>query len=99
MPTYVVVELSVVDTDRYELYKSLAEESIAAHGGSYKVRGGTTESVEGAPVTDRVVILEFPDLGAARSWYSSPEYQAALQIRQAAARTTRMFFIDGYQPS
>ena len=46
---------------------------------------------------DRVVILEFPDMAAARSWYSSPEYQSALPIRLAAARTTRMFFIDGYE--
>ena len=96
MPTYVIVELSVEDADGYELYKPLAEASIAAHGGTYKVRGGNVESVEGPPVTDRIVILEFPDMAAARSWYTSPEYQAALQIRLAAARTTRMFFIDGY---
>ncbi len=99
MPTYVIVELSVVDTDRYELYKPLAEASIAAYGGTYKVRGGRIESVEGDPVTDRVVILEFPDMATARSWYSSPEYQSALRIRLAAARTTRLFFIDGYEPA
>jgi uncharacterized protein (DUF1330 family) len=98
VPTYVIVELSVVDTDRYEQYKPLAEASIAAYGGTYRVRGGAIESVEGAPVADRVVILEFPDMATARSWYNSPEYQAALQIRLAAARTTRMFFIDGYEP-
>jgi uncharacterized protein (DUF1330 family) len=98
VPTYVIVELSVVDADRYELYKPLAEASIAAYGGTYKVRGGSVESVEGPEVADRVVILEFPDLATARSWYSSPEYQEALQIRLEAARTTRMFFIDGYVP-
>jgi uncharacterized protein (DUF1330 family) len=99
VPAYVIVELSVVDADQYELYKPLAEESIAAHGGTYKVRGGKIESVEGPEVSDRVVILEFPDVAAARSWYSSPEYQAALQIRHAAAATTRMFIIDGYAPA
>ncbi len=41
MPTYVIVELSVVDADRYEVYKPLAEASIAAYGGTYKVRGGS----------------------------------------------------------
>jgi uncharacterized protein (DUF1330 family) len=99
VPAYVIVELSVVDTDRYEQYKERAEASVAAHGGTYKVRGGSIESVEGAQVTDRVVILEFPDMQAARSWYRSPEYQSALQIRLAAARTTRMYFIDGFQTS
>jgi uncharacterized protein (DUF1330 family) len=99
MPAFVIVELSVVDAERYERYKSLAEHSIAVHGGTYRVRGGKLESVEGEPVTDRVVVLEFPDMPTARKWYDSPEYQAALPLRLAAARTTRLFFVEGYEPT
>jgi uncharacterized protein (DUF1330 family) len=98
VPAYVIVEMSVVDADQYEPYKSLAEASVATYGGAYKVRGGRVESVEGATPTDRVVVLEFPDVGAARTWYNSPEYQAALPLRLAAAKTTRLFFIEGYEP-
>jgi uncharacterized protein (DUF1330 family) len=98
VPAYVIVEMSVVDADRYEPYKSLAEASVAAYGGSYKVRGGRIESVEGEKPTDRVVVLEFPDMAAARTWYDSPEYQTALPLRLAAAKTTRLFFIEGYEP-
>jgi uncharacterized protein (DUF1330 family) len=93
---YVIVELEVVDAESYERYKPLAEASITAHGGSYRVRGGAIESVEGDPVTARVVVLEFPDMAAARTWYYSPEYQAALQIRLAASRTSRLFFVEGH---
>jgi uncharacterized protein (DUF1330 family) len=99
MPTYVIVEMSVSDTEQYERYKSLAEASVARHGGAYKVRGGRIESIEGEEVTDRVVILEFPDMPSARNWYDSPEYQAALPLRLAAAKTTRLFFVEGYGPS
>lgn len=97
MPTYVIVELSVVDVEPYERYKSLAEDSVARYGGTYKVRGGRIESVEGEKVTDRVVVLEFPDMSTARKWYDSPEYQAALPLRLAAAQTTRFFFVEGYE--
>jgi uncharacterized protein (DUF1330 family) len=99
MPTYVIVELSVSDAEQYERYKALAEASVATHGGAYKVRGGNIESVEGERVADRVVVLEFPDMAAARTWYDSPEYQAALPVRLASAKTTRLFFIEGYEPT
>lgn len=99
MGAYVIVELTVHDAEGYERYKPLAEESVARHGGVYRVRGGRIEPVEGEPVAERVVVLEFDDLAAARRWYESPEYQAALPLRQAAARTTRLFFVDGYRPA
>jgi uncharacterized protein (DUF1330 family) len=97
VPTYVIVELSVVDADHYERYKTLAEASVTAHGGTYKIRGGNIESLEGEAVTDRVVLLEFPDNATAQKWYHSPEYQAAIPLRQAAAETSRFYFIEGYE--
>ena len=46
MPAYVVVEISVQDPVTYETYRELAPASIAAHGGRYLVRGGTTEVLD-----------------------------------------------------
>jgi uncharacterized protein (DUF1330 family) len=96
MPAYVIVEVSVTDAAEYERYKPLAEASVAAYGGTYKVRGGKTELIEGDEVPERLVVLEFADLATARAWYGSPEYQAALPIRLAAAKTSRLFLIEGY---
>lgn len=95
MSAYVVVELEVHDPDGYEPYKAAAEASVIAAGGRYLVRGGPVEALEGDPPTGRVVILEFPDLDTARSWYSSGAYQAVAPIRQAAS-SGRMFLIDGW---
>lgn len=95
MPAYFIAEVDVTDADAYEPYKPLAEASIAAHGGTYRVRGGATESVEGPPVAGRVVVLEFADVEAARRWYHSAEYQQALPLRQAAS-TGRAFIVEGY---
>jgi len=99
MPAYVIVELSVTDAATYERYKPVAEASVAAYGGTYKVRGGRTEQLEGERVPDRLIVLEFPDLATARAWYNSPEYQAALPIRLAGAKTARLFLIEGYNPA
>jgi uncharacterized protein (DUF1330 family) len=97
MAAYVIVEVSIADEEQYEKYKPLASASIAAHGGSYKARGGATESLEGDTVAGRVVIIEFPDFERARGWYHSQEYGEALQLRQGAAEG-RMFIVDGYEP-
>ena len=41
-----------------------------------------------------VVLIEFPDLVAAKAWYESPAYQKAKPHRDGAA-DTEFFIIDG----
>jgi uncharacterized protein (DUF1330 family) len=94
MAAYVIAEVSVTEPEVYEQYKLLAGASVVAHGGSYEVRGGAVESLEGEPVSGRIVILRFDSLEAARNWYHSDDYQAALPLRNAAARS-RVFIVEG----
>ena len=84
MAAYVIAEVSVTDPEVYEEYKPLAGASVVANGGSYEVRGGAVESLEGEPVTGRIVVLRFDSMEAARDWYNCDGYQAALPLRQAA---------------
>lgn len=88
----------MTDPEPYARYRDLARASVTAHGGKYLVRGGRIEAVEGDPDTDRFVVLEFSDVDAARDWYNSADYQAALPLRLASADTRRLFFIEGYEP-
>ena len=94
MPAYIVAEIEVTDPAQFERYRPLAAETIARHGGRYIVRGGNTDLLDGGPAPSRVVILEFADAGAARRWYESPEYQAALKLRLASTRG-RAFLVEG----
>lgn len=94
MPAYVVVEIEVEDAERYERYKALAPPSIAAYGGRYLVRGGATETLEGAWTPRRLVILAFPSAERARAWWASPEYAEAKALRQACAGT-EMILVEG----
>jgi uncharacterized protein (DUF1330 family) len=46
------------------------------------------DAIEGA------VIIEFPDMAAARAWYDSAAYQAAVKFRHAGSKS-KAFFIEG----
>ena len=94
MAAYVVVEITVDDTVKYEEYRRIAPPSIAVYGGRYIVRGGASQPLEGDWRPPRLVILEFPDAARARAWWDSPEYAPAKALRQACART-EMLLIEG----
>ena len=85
MPAYVIVNVRVKDPELYKEYAAGTPASIAAFGGRFLARGGAVEEREGAWSPERLVVLEFPDLDAARAWYDSEDYQRLAAIRQRAA--------------
>ena len=85
MPAYVIVETDVHDPEQYERYKAASPGAVHAGGGRFVVRGGELAVLEGDWSPSRLVILEFPDLEAARRWYDSPEYVEARKLREGAA--------------
>jgi uncharacterized protein (DUF1330 family) len=87
MPAYVIANIDVHDPDGYEDYKALSTQSADAYDGRFVVRGGQVEVLEGDWEPKRLVVLEFPDAGAVRRWYESPEYREARAIRERTAST------------
>ena len=95
MPSaYILANVSVTDAGQYEEYKRLSTIAMKAHGAEVCVRGGTVEVLEGDWTPNRVVLLKFPSMDAARAFYDTPEYQAAIASRQGAA-VMRMVAIEG----
>lgn len=88
MKGYIVANVAVEDAGAYEVYRSKVEAIIERHGGRYLIRGGAVEVREGEPGIARLVILEFPSVEAARTFYDSPDYQAILPIRTTNATST-----------
>lgn len=82
-------------TDPAELatYGEKVQAARAGHEMRALVRYGAFEVLEGDPV-EGVVVLEFPTIAAARAWYDSPEYQAALVHRLAGAKY-RVVVVEG----
>ena len=77
MPTYAIVQVDVNDADEYAKYAELAGPAVTKYGGEFLVRGGKVEVKEGGSRA-RCVVIQFPDLDTAQTFYHSPEYQEAL---------------------
>ena len=88
---YVVVHLEVTDPQKFEEYRSKVPETISQYHGKYIVRGGAMETAEGEPLPSRTVILEFPSVEQAKTWYHSPQYQAIIGLRLAASSGQAQF--------
>ena len=94
MAAYVIAELEITDATGFEEYRKRVPATIAAHQVAAAMRGGTLESVEGGWNPKRMVILEFPSLAQAKTWYNSPEYSELLKMRQRASKA-KLVMIEG----
>lgn len=94
MAAYVFVSVTVTDPDAYQAYRNAVSSNIMAFGGSYMVRGGEVEVLEGKHDDSRLVILMFPTVDQAKRWWSSPEYAEIKKLREGNA-TLDAFVVDG----
>lgn len=98
MPSYVLLDIEVKDPEAYAKYRELGPAAVAAYGGRYLARGGSIEPLEGSWLPSRLVIIEFPTLEAARSWWGSSEYAGPKALRQASTRTQALL-LEGVLPA
>ncbi len=94
MTAYAIVRVRVTDPEQYQKYMALSPGAIEAHGGRFIARGGATEILEGEPDDQRVVLVEFPSMEAARAFYDSPQYREAREVRAGAAEM-HMLIVEG----
>ena len=95
MPSaYILANVDVTDPQQYEQYKKLSTVAMQAHGAEVCARGGKVEVLEGDWAPQRLVILKFPSVEAAKAFDSSPEYGKARAARQGAA-IMRMIVVEG----
>jgi len=94
MAAYVIAEVNVDDPDTYATYRAGVPATLEKYAGTFRVRGGKTETVEGGWEPGRIVVIEFADVAAAKRWYNSPEYQAILPNRLNASRG-KLIIVEG----
>ena len=95
MSAYLIVDTQIENAEVYEEYKKLARPIAEKYAGIYRARGGELDVLE----TDlwsptRIVIIEFPDMTAARAFVDSEEYAPIKPLRRNNARCT-LFILDG----
>lgn len=94
MPAYIIVETDIHDPAQYDRYKEAAPGAVAAAGGRFLARGGEIAVLEGDWQPKRLVVIEFDDLDAAKRFYESDAYQAAIRLREGAAHL-KMVAVEG----
>lgn len=87
MPAYIVIETPVLDPEQRERYRPAADAAaaaVAAGGGRFIASGGELAVLQGDWHPKRLVLVEFPDLEAAKRFYESSEYAEAWRLREGA---------------
>jgi uncharacterized protein (DUF1330 family) len=84
MAAYFIAQYVVKDPKLYREYQVAAGPTIQACGGEIVAFDVAAETIEGTPPGPQTVILRFESTEAARAWYQSPAYQAAVGKRLAA---------------
>lgn len=98
MAAYLIADIaSVLDENAYGRYKNQVSPGLLSAGGRYLARGGAIDVLEGDWRPNRLILVRFDSVAAARRWWSSKEYAALKELRQAATQT-RMVLVDGLSP-
>jgi len=100
MAAYVIFDVGPSDRDALKPYLEKAFDTLVPYGGKVIARTSNIEIREATHGQGwrptRILIIEFPSVDAARSWYDSPEYQEILPIRLRASKDN-MVIVDGLQ--
>ena len=94
MAAYLIGQIEITDAEAYDDYRSQVPPTLEGRGVRFLVRGGDMQRLEGDWPYDRVVVLEFPSMEAARAWYDSAEYAGPKALRQGASRGN-MILVEG----
>ena len=94
---YAIVLLDVKDSARYHEYARAATEIESRHGGVPLIAADAAEVVDGTWPAERVVVLQFPTLEAARAWYADPDYRELIPLRHEAT-VSSVLLVEGFSP-
>lgn len=94
MPAYIIVDVEIHNPKEYENYRTMVPPTLAKYQGKFIVRGGKTETLEGGWDPKRIVVIEFPTVEQAKSWWSSEEYAPAKALRHKTAKS-KMILAEG----
>lgn len=104
---YLVLDITVHDSERYGQYRHKAADIIGECGGRYLIRAGNLqfdgESGDGVTPAggewnpDRFIVLEFDSEDQMQACFESKEYREIASLRTSSA-TTRGIIVRGYSP-
>ena len=93
MAAYLIVEHRIKDPAKFQEYGDKVRPLVAKYGGRSVARGSHRVLETKHWLPDRVIIFEFPDMEALSTWYSAPEYQPLIALRQSATDMSKDMMI------
>lgn len=94
---YVIVTEVIHDPEGMRAYGRAAAPTLAAGGATVLVAESHPAVLEGEWPATQTILLEFESVEAARTWYESEAYQAAAELRHAAASSNAVI-LSGLAP-
>ena len=91
---YWIVRVDIRDMEKYKTYIAANAGPFKKYGANFVVRGGRYENPEGTS-RERNAVIEFPSYEIAVECWHSPEYQAALRLREPVS-TADLVIVEGY---
>jgi uncharacterized protein (DUF1330 family) len=88
MPAYLVGTIRVTDAALWRQYVERVDATFTQYQGEILGRGMLAAELAGHSHGERMVVARFANMKALRRWHESPEYQALVPLRMAAADVT-----------
>ena len=87
MPAMLIVDVvEVKDAEKYAQYRERVPKTLDKVGAVYLARGHNISVFAGEWNPDRIVVVQFPSMEAARTWFASDDYAELKKLREAATR-------------
>lgn len=94
MSAYLIVQATVTDWPKFQAYIDVVPALVEKFGGTYIVMGGDPELIEGERISQSIVMSQWPSKAAAKLFWQSQEYQAAISLR-AGTGEFHVMLVDG----
>ena len=94
MSAYILADVTVTDEAQMVRYREWSTRAMQEFGAEVLVRGGNAETLEGAWLPQRIVVLKFEGRATARAYYDSETYRQARKVREGAG-SVDMILVDG----
>ena len=91
---YWIVRVDIDDPEQYKKYTIANGASFLKYGAKFLVRAGQMQAIEGK-ARSRNAVIEFPSYAEAVECWHSPDYQAAMKIREPVS-TADVVIVEGY---
>ena len=85
MSVFLSVTVQVKNFDMLKAYMSKVPQTMEPHGAELVYRGQVTEILHGSLGHQMEATFKFPSIESVHAWYESPDYQALVPSREAAA--------------